>query len=911
MVECRNIDYWKNEIFEYDRDVFRAFKFSENRIELSEEILNGMRNFCESVACLISKVYDGNKKYEKRYTEIEKSIDYCKKTACFNFISVFRDNLNSSIGHKRFHVEYAERLTLKYIDYLLKIKELLKDKFDMNIFETLNLYPFDMDESFRKYYIQISNILNVDDLNGKNGQTDIYYIYKKKMIYINGKRFYEYTISNALDKSNKNNNFLVFSLLDIPTNYAVNLTFIEKTLNYFGINIDCSIIIDFQLAIRACEIEKLGKIVGVGNFKYSKTADYRRLMNYLKEYNTNIAEIVKSSEEDYKKIVASLFGEKRTYLYLIITLSRKKYKQNVTGVKTLLYLLYRTNNLVIRKQLPDDINDKLSNMYLSKKTYSFELAPFSSWLSEHKPKLNDLINLFNLEEHKQEYIADKIYNLSNQTSCIYLDTSNFNFPNIDSLIDNYSSHYNSESLIPRKILKQNNNYYLNSNEINTVKILRKIKEYCNKINILDYEAHANAKISKKNIHFEDVMKEKALKELFENGSIYAVYGPAGTGKSYFAGLALSILDDLNKVCIAATNPAVENMKRKFSDNTAKYMTITKFLNEYNGKDIDFLVIDECSTVSADDMCKILYNTNPKLILLLGDFFQIQPIKFGNWFALMREFIDEKYFVELSGQFRTDSEILKPLWEEVRKLNSSNSIIEKLSMYKISHVFDSSIFCKNHEDEIILCLNYDGLYGINNFNKVLQKNNPEKEYRYKQFVFKKNDPIIFEDTIKFKGLFYNNLKGKILDIEEYPSNFKFTIKVYTILNSISCKSHNVEFIKNDGTDTIVSFFVEKMPNEAYDNDTDNISYFPFQVAYAMSIHKSQGLEYDSVKIIISNEVEENITHNVFYTAITRAKKNLTIYWTIETENKVINGFKLQNYKKDATIIKSKYSDLKKK
>lgn len=95
MVECRNIDYWKNEIFEYDRDVFRAFKFSENRIELSEEILNGMRNFCESVACLISKVYDGNKKYEKRYTEIEKSIDYCKKTACFNFISVFRDNLNS------------------------------------------------------------------------------------------------------------------------------------------------------------------------------------------------------------------------------------------------------------------------------------------------------------------------------------------------------------------------------------------------------------------------------------------------------------------------------------------------------------------------------------------------------------------------------------------------------------------------------------------------------------------------------------------------------------------------------------------------------------------------------------------------------------------------------------------------
>ena len=47
--------------------------------------------------------------------------------------------------------------------------------------------------------------------------------------------------------------------------------------------------------------------------------------------------------------------------------------------------------------------------------------------------------------------------------------------------------------------------------------------------------------------------------------------------------------------------------------------------------------------------------------------------------------------------------------------------------------------------------------------------------------------------------------------------------------------------------------------------------PFQVAYAVSIHKAQGLEYKSVKIVITNDVEELITHNIFYTAITRAKE----------------------------------------
>lgn len=38
--------------------------------------------------------------------------------------------------------------------------------------------------------------------------------------------------------------------------------------------------------------------------------------------------------------------------------------------------------------------------------------------------------------------------------------------------------------------------------------------------------------------------------------------------------------------------------------------------------------------------------------------------------------------------------------------------------------------------------------------------------------------------------------------------------------------------------------------------------PFQIAYAVSIHKAQGLEYDSVKIVITDEVEELVTHNIF-------------------------------------------------
>lgn len=81
--------------------------------------------------------------------------------------------------------------------------------------------------------------------------------------------------------------------------------------------------------------------------------------------------------------------------------------------------------------------------------------------------------------------------------------------------------------------------------------------------------------------------------------------------------------------------------------------------------------------------------------------------------------------------------------------------------------------------------------------------------------------------------------------------------------------------------------------------------PFQIAYAVSIHKAQGLEYDSVKIVITNEIEEMVSHNIFYTAITRAKEKLKIYWSPETEKRVLENMKEQFNDKDYRLFKEKF------
>ena len=102
-------------------------------------------------------------------------------------------------------------------------------------------------------------------------------------------------------------------------------------------------------------------------------------------------------------------------------------------------------------------------------------------------------------------------------------------------------------------------------------------------------------------------------------------------------------------------------------------------------------------------------------------------------------------------------------------------------------------------------------------------------------------------------------------------------------------------------SVICFIVNK--NKTTDEDDGSSkALVPFQVAYAVSIHKAQSLEYDSVKVIITDEIDELITHSIFYTAITHARKSLKIYWTQPVEEKVLAQIKPQDSRKDVVLLK---------
>jgi ATP-dependent exoDNAse (exonuclease V) alpha subunit len=293
-------------------------------------------------------------------------------------------------------------------------------------------------------------------------------------------------------------------------------------------------------------------------------------------------------------------------------------------------------------------------------------------------------------------------------------------------------------------------------------------------------------------------------------------------------------------------------------------------------------------------------TSFKLLVLVGDVYQIESIQFGNWFGIIRSFIPSTSVFELMTPFRTKNNSLLNFWSKVR--NIDDDITEIMAQNGYSTVLDKSLFETQRQDEIILCLNYDGLYGINNINRFLQSSNPNVAVTWRTSTYKIGDPVLFNETERFRPVIYNNLKGKIVYIKRDHDWIQFDVELDRPLSEFDVAGDELEWMGG----STVRFKVYAYDTSDEDDDSLDTT-VPFQVAYAVSIHKAQGLEYDSVKIVITDANEDNITHSIFYTAVTRAREHLRIFWTPETQQGVLKRLRHSaNQKKDVDLLKGRRS-----
>lgn len=895
-LEIKNIDDVIFENIERDIDYDRGF--------MSQNILTRLRNLIEHVALKILSNVKGME-LEITYENIDESIKYIRTVSKYKFLTKFHRFVQNSVGHLTPTNENAERLMLKYYEYLIKLKDFYKTNYGIDILNNITKFPLNTDKTYYEYYGEIAEkIENIPLVKDRKYIEGRYYIQKVKPFFINRKIYYEVTLSPAIGNISKFDRITMFTKCEIETNCSIKVSIVKTKVKIFGAYTNIQIINNWEISIRPCEISNMYKIFGE-NIEFSANyKEYREIMPFLTSMGYNLLDLVDMARIKYEKIKEHFEEISRTnYIFGLIDKCREICRNNKDGKNIVRYLLYKCNNVIIKKQYMKDKNPKLSNLNLKYGCIPFEEMPFVTSLIGHNPKGYDLLECFDIDNRKDEILARYIQLNSEQNGCLYTTKSEVDFlGNIEDLVQEYNSKIYYPKHENRKLIIEGNNIYIKGYEENTKNILKELIEL-SKEGIRGYKNSVKFWMSEENYTIDDSIKKEILENLFENSKVAIIYGAAGTGKSTMIKHISNFYNSDRKIYLANTHPAIENLRRKVKAQNCEFYTIKKILsNNCVNNECDILIIDECSTVSNEDMINILLKVKFELLVLVGDIYQIESITFGNWFNIAKMIIDNKAKYELLNPYRSNNENLKKLWDRVR--NIEDDITEWIVKNRYAQTLDLDILTPNDSDEIILCLNYDGLYGINNINRFMQNSNKNDAVDWGIGTYKVGDPILFSESNRFSPIIYNNLKGKIVDIRLEEYRIWFDIEIDMVINEKDAYMAGLELLENSETKSVVRFFVNQYKDLDEDDDLNSTAVVPFVVAYAVSIHKSQGLEYNSVKVIITQEIEEMISHNIFYTSITRAIDKLKIYWTPECQERVIKNLKFKFNAKDASIIKNK-------
>jgi energy-coupling factor transporter ATP-binding protein EcfA2 len=869
---------------------------ADQRALLSQNVLSQLRNLVEGVAVgLCANSLDA----EFTYTSIEPGLAFVRSKARFNFLGKFHKLIQKSVSHYTMDGDASERLMLKYFEYLYRIRSLLQDWFGVAVLENLEAFPIDLDPSLREYHEKIAaRIEAVRSSSPSSSTSDRYYIHKTRPFFLEGRVYYEVTFYRAVNKVSKFDRIIAFTDIEMTDKYAAVLALRRDSIEVLGQAMPITIILEWRVSIRPCEFNNFARLLSIAISVRTSSGEYNYLMGGLTVGLGSLLDLVELPDDAYAKVrAAATAGVANPQIFPVLDESRRIISRASPGHIILRYLMLRMHNQILKPQYYREGCDRLSAMNLQYGCIPFDTMPFCTSLPGHNPRFWDLVESLNVSNRNHELLARRVKNNVERHGILYTAIDDLVcFGDVNDLIDTYNNmlYYKHTE---RRIIIDKKHAFISGYENETVAIVEKLQTYA-LTRIDGYSQAVERWFDEAPRGIDDPTKEDALKQLFSQSRVALIYGAAGTGKSTMVDHIAQYFKDKEKLFLAHTNPAIDNLKRRVTAQNSVFRTISSHTYRTSiDREYDLLVIDECSTVSNSDLLKVLESTSFRLIVLVGDVYQIEAIQFGNWFGVIRSFIPASSVFELTTPFRTKNQSLLDFWNKVRA--TEDDIAEVLARNGYSAVLDKSLFETQAEDEIILCLNYDGLYGINNINRFLQSSNTGATTTWRESTYKIGDPVLFFESERFRPVIYNNLKGVIEDIEHQPGRIQFAIKLDRSLSEFDVVGNELEWVG----ESTVRFSVFDHDTSDEDDDSLNTS-VPFQVAYAVSIHKAQGLEYDSVKIVITDANEDDISHSIFYTAITRARERLRIFWTPETQQSVLKRLHRNTNSKDVSLLVSR-------
>ena len=398
------------------------------------------------------------------------------------------------------------------------------------------------------------------------------------------------------------------------------------------------------------------------------------------------------------------------------------------------------------------------------------------------------------------------------------------------------------------------------------------------------------------------LQRKAVYEAVESGLVIITGGP-GTGKTTTINAIIKLFEMQNMEILLAA-PTGRAAKRMTETTGMEAQTIHRLLelngnpgeggsmrferNELNPLEADVIIIDEMSMVDIYLMYSLLKAvTVGTRLILVGDVNQLPSVGPGK---VLKDIIGSEKFnvVRLSEIFRQAAE--SDIITNAHKINAGQSIrldnkskdffmLSMNSSLQIQRALVSLIAEKlppyvdaTKYDIQVLTPSRKGELGVENLNKILQQyiNPPAPGKREKQWgevIFREND--------------------KVMQIKnDYQMEWKIvTKKGLTIKEGSGVFNGDCGIIReiNEFAGTVTVEFDEGKLVEYTGATLEEL-----ELAYAITIHKSQGSEYPAVIIPLLNAPRPLLNRNLLYTAVTRARKCVTIVGSENSVNEMIQN-----------------------
>lgn len=402
------------------------------------------------------------------------------------------------------------------------------------------------------------------------------------------------------------------------------------------------------------------------------------------------------------------------------------------------------------------------------------------------------------------------------------------------------------------------------------------------------------------ISLSDEQKE-AVKMALTN-PVSVITGGAGVGKTTIIKAILFICEDylINSYMAAPTGRAAKRMQEATGGESK---TIHRLLecyfdgekntfqrNEDTPLDAGIYIIDESSMIDV----RLAYYLTLAIgrhtsFVFIGDVNQLPPVGAGKFLEdiinskkipcmklthIFRQALSSKIIVNASkinnGEMPLlDNDLTKDFFFVERETNESsvNSIVKMIT----DNIPNRWHFTKN-DIQVLAPMKNSGV-GTEHLNNVLQKVLNPNAKKYAEIE-------ILKEKEKKESLFLTKEERKILEEEKDISMIKYGFRTFFVGDKVMQIKNNYDKNVFNGDVGVIVSINKELTKVHFDDITDDVIYSKSELkeltlAYACTIHKSQGSEYPCVIIPMMMTNYAMLSRKILYTAVTRGKKLVII------------------------------------